>query len=76
MAKEKRVLGHAGKRPKNPGWKEEKMKQRRSDAKNRQESYDALMVSEKIARVLERPGESKKELTRLYEKLEKETKNA
>lgn len=39
--------------------------QRRVDAERRQAEYDALSLDEKIARAESRPGESKRELSRL-----------
>lgn len=40
--------------------------QKRIEAEVRQEEYAALTVSQKVARVSERPGRSEKELARLW----------
>ena len=41
-------------------------KLRREQAQERQGRYDALTLDQKIERAKERPGESSKELVRLY----------
>ncbi len=53
--------------------RKDRNEKKRTEAEIRQVNYDKLSLDAKIKRVKSRPGESKKELSRLM-KLKKETK--